>query len=52
MILGVIEEILSSMERGQELKEVVMYLGEFSSQNDYIIDHLMDMKRLQQLPYR
>ena len=39
------------MERAQELKEVIVFLDNFTSENDYIIDDLMDMKRLPKLPF-
>lgn len=51
-MMGIIEEVLSSMERGQELQEVIVLLDDFTSENDYIIDDLMNMKRLHLLPFR
>jgi hypothetical protein len=52
IMMGIIEEILSSMERDQELQEVIVLLDGFSSENDYIIDDLMNMKRVPHLPFR
>lgn len=42
-VLGLIP---SSLERSDEIKQIIILVTEFSSDNDYILDEHMDMKRL------